>query len=366
MTRYSSAHPAGGVSVQNLPSSLLSSPALQQVAARAAHRMHGTMPPERRKLPLRVGTRASPLALVQTRNFLTRLTRFCPLLRDLGAFQEHQMTTVADRNLKDRLSTIGGKGLFSREIHDVLVEGKIDFAVHSLKDLETRLPEGLVLACTLKREDARDALILRHRQVEIDPDHPFDCLPEGALIGCASVRRQAQMLHVRPDLRFCLLRGNVQTRLDKLNGGACDATLLAVAGLRRLGMEDRIDVALEPTVMLPAAGQGIVGVTVRESDHELRELLSAIEDPEARAVATAERALQEALDGSCRTPIGGYARLHGQTLYLDGLIASEDGTFMLRRHIHGPMTEAARMGHELAAELRRDTPEHIFADIMAS
>lgn len=369
MTRFSSPpQPSGapeGAAAFALPPSVLNSDALQKVAAEAARRVHATSSPERRKLPLRVGTRASPLALVQTRNFLTRLTRFCPVLRDLGAFQEFQMSTIADRNLRDRLSEIGGKGLFSKEIHDVLVAGEIDFAVHSLKDLETRLPDGLVLACTLKREDARDTLILRDRKVDIDPEHPYDVLPEGALIGCASVRRQAQMLHVRPDLRFCLLRGNVQTRLDKLNGGACDATLLALAGLRRLGMEDRVDAVLEPSVMLPAAGQGIVGVTVRESDHELRELLSAIEDPEARAVATAERALQAALDGSCRTPIGGYARVRGDRLYLDGLIASEDGTFLIRRHIHGPMNEAARLGRELADELRRDTPVDIFDKIVA-
>ncbi|AAW61621.1 porphobilinogen deaminase [Gluconobacter oxydans] len=352
-----------GLKLPFMNAPVLPSEALQRVAAEAVRRSHAAEPPTGRKLPLRVGSRASPLALVQTRNFLTRLTRFCPVLRDMGAFQEYQISTEGDRNLVQRLAEIGGKGLFAKEIHEALAAGRIDFAVHSLKDLETNLPPGLVLACTLKREDARDALILRDRDVKVDPQRPYDCLPEGALIGCASVRRQAQMLHVRPDLRFCLLRGNVQTRLDKLRAGACEATLLALAGLRRLGMEDRVDVVLEPDQMLPASGQGIVGVTVRESDLELRELLSAIEDPEARAVSTAERALLAELDGSCRTPIGGYARIENGVLKLSGMIASEDGTFLLRREIEGAPLEAARLGTELADELRRDTPAHIFDEM---
>nr|WP_237442214.1 MULTISPECIES: hydroxymethylbilane synthase [unclassified Saccharibacter] len=344
--------------------SLPSSDALQHIAAEAAKRSHAHSSSRRNKLPLRVGTRASPLALVQTRHFLTRLTRFCPVLRDMGAFKEEQMNTSGDLNLKDRLAEIGGKGLFSKEIHELLALGGIDFAVHSLKDLETNLPPGLVLACTMKREDARDALVLRDRTVKVDPNDPYACLPKGALVGCASVRRQAQMLHRRPDLRFCLLRGNVQTRLDKLNAGVCDATLLACAGLKRLGMEDRIDVPLEPEHMLPASGQGIVGVTVRESNYELRELLSAIEDPEARAVATAERSLLAELDGSCRTPIGGYARLKDGELHLSGLVASEDGAFLLRREAKGRPTDAAKMGRELGIELRANTPPHIFEKII--
>ncbi|QHI95384.1 hydroxymethylbilane synthase [Aristophania vespae] len=338
---------------------LSSSKSLQAVAAEAVKRSHARTPPTSSHLPLRVGTRASPLALVQTRNFLTRLTRFCPVLRDMGAFQEFQINTSGDRSAL-RLADIGGKGLFSKEIHERLLEGGIDFAVHSLKDLETNLPEGLVLGCTLKREDARDVLLLKDRKITFNPDDPLSCLPKGAKIGCASVRRQAQLLHLRPDLKFCLIRGNVQTRLDKMNAGQCDATLLALAGLRRLGMEDRADVILEPSVMVPASGQGIVGVTIRESNVELRELLSAIEDPEARAVATAERALLAELDGSCRTPIGGYAQLKNNELHMIGLIASEDGSFLLRRETKGALHEAAELGRELAIELRRDTPSHVF------
>ncbi|QEO16538.1 hydroxymethylbilane synthase [Acetobacter vaccinii] len=351
------------------PSSSVLSPALQEVAAEAAARQK--KPSEhsgRHSLPLRVGTRGSPLALVQTRAFLTTLTRFCPILRDMGAFQEHQINTTGDQVQNRRLAEIGGKGLFSKEIHEALSDGRIDFAVHSLKDLETTLPPGLVLACTLRREDARDALILGPDLVPTDPDDPYSALPQGALVGCASVRRQAQMLHARPDLRFGLLRGNVQTRLDKLAARQCGATLLALAGLKRLGMAERATLVLDPAVMVPAAGQGIVGVTVREDDVELRELLAAIEDYEARAVATAERALLAELDGSCRTPIGGYAQLipvvaGGEPeLHLTGLVAREDGSFLLRRTISGAPEDAARLGRDLGESLRRDSPADIFLE----
>ncbi|GBR09005.1 hydroxymethylbilane synthase [Acetobacter oeni] len=352
------------------PTSPSPSAALQKIAAQAAARKKAAVPQHRRQqLPLRVGTRGSPLALWQTRAFLTRLTRFCPVLRDMNAFQEHLINTTGDQIQNRALAEIGGKGLFAKEIHEALLDGRIDFAVHSLKDLETTLPEGLVLACTMRREDARDALILGPGLTPgNDPADPYSALPYGALVGCASVRRQAQMLHVRPDLRFGLLRGNVQTRLDKLAARQCDATLLALAGLRRLGMEDRASIVIDPNVMVPSAGQGIVGVTVRESDIELRELLSAIEDYEARAVSTAERALLAELDGSCRTPIGGYARLltpvagPKSELHLTGLVASEDGTFLLKREIVGPARDAERMGRELARSLRADSPTDIFTD----
>ena len=336
----------------------------------------------RHSLPLRVGTRASPLALKQTRLFLEMLTRFCPVLREAGAFQEFPIYTTGDQVQNRRLAEIGGKGLFAKEIHEALLDGRIDFAVHSLKDLETTLPPGVVLACTLPREDARDALIVApHLMTTLtdltltDLEDPYSVLPQGALIGCSSVRRQAQLLHVRPDLNFGLLRGNVQTRLKKLGDQLCEATLLAFAGLKRLSLTDRVSVVLDPTVMVPAAGQGIIGVTVREDDDELRELLAAIEDYEARSVATAERALLKELDGSCRTPIGGYARfIHpegGQTpedsspdcspeVHLTGLVAREDGSFLLKRSIQGKADDAEALGRELGKSLRRDSPSDIF------
>ena len=313
-------------------------------------------------LPLRVGTRGSPLALWQTREFLGLITRFCPVLRDAKAFEEHAITTSGDRIQDRRLAEIGGKGLFAKEIHEALLDGRVDFAVHSLKDLETELPPGVVLACTLKREDARDALILGAGcEAPVDPAHPFDCLPRGALIGTSSARRQAQLLHARPDLRIGTMRGNVQTRLAKLHAGEASASLLAIAGLNRLGLDREADVVLDPAVMLPAACQGIVGVTVRAQDEALCELLSAIEDPLARAVSSAERALLAALDGSCRTPIGGHAEvLPGGGLRLTGLVARADGSFLLRSTLEGRLGDAAVLGRELGACLRRDSPADVF------
>ncbi|MCS6931962.1 MAG: hydroxymethylbilane synthase [Acetobacteraceae bacterium] len=314
-----------------------------------------------RSLPLRVGTRASPLALAQTRLFLALVTSFCPVLRDAKAFEEHPITTTGDRVQDRLLAEIGGKGLFAKEIHEALAEGRVDFAVHSLKDLETDLPEGIVLACTLAREDARDALVLGPGCGPADPADPYAALPEGARIGTSSARRAAQLLHARPDLRIVLLRGNVATRLEKIDRGEAEATLLALAGLRRLGLGHRADVVLDPEAMVPAAGQGIVGVTVRAADTELHELLAAIEDPEARAVSRAERALLAALDGSCRTPIGGYGRLLPDgRLHLTGLVARADGSFLLKRSITGAAADAERMGRELGRALRADSPPDIF------
>jgi hydroxymethylbilane synthase len=328
-----------------------------------------------RLLPLRVGTRASPLALWQTRHFLSIVTRFCPVLRDAGAFEEHAIATSGDRIQDRRLADIGGKGLFAKEIHEALLDRRVDFAVHSLKDLETGLPPGIVLACTLKREDARDVVVLAPEAAArgVDPADPWAALPSGAVVGTASVRRQAQLLAARPDLRVVPVRGNVQTRLGKVRGeeGGLRATLLALAGLRRLGLEAEAAAVLDAEAMVPAAGQGIVGVTVRADDAGLRELLAAIEDREAAAVSAAERALLAALDGSCRTPIGGHARLLPPPadarpgalgdLHLTGLVARPDGSFLLKRSAVGAAADAARLGAELGAGLRRDSPADVFA-----
>ena len=318
--------------------------------------------PHVRSLPLRVGTRASPLALVQTRAFLATLRHFCPVLRAMDVFEEHAIRTTGDAVQDRRLAEIGGKGLFAKEIHEALAAGEIDFAVHSLKDLETFLPPGIVLACTLAREDARDTLIVAPDLAAPDAADPYACLPAGSVVGTSSPRRQAQLLHARPDLRIGLLRGNVQTRLDKLRAGHCQATLLALAGLRRLGVEGAASVVLDPEIMVPSAGQGIVGVTVRESDLALREMLGGIEDRVAKSVATAERALLAELDGSCRTPIGGHARLLPDgMLRLTGLVAREDGGFVLKRSLEGLAADAARVGTELGASLRADSPADLFA-----
>ncbi|WP_424812461.1 hydroxymethylbilane synthase [Roseococcus sp. YIM B11640] len=325
-----------------------------------ARRHHG--PP----LPLKVGTRGSPLALVQTRSFLERIRAVCPLLRHMDAFEEHQIATSGDRAQDRRLAEIGGKGLFAKEIHEALLDGRVDFAVHSLKDLETELPPGVALACMLRREDSRDALVLgeacRRGGFSGAAWDPFSALPQGALVGTASVRRQAQLLHCRPDLRCEMIRGNVQTRLSRVASGEFDATLLALAGLKRLGLEAHADVILDEEDMVPAACQGIIGVTVRADDTELLELLSAICDPAARAMSLAERAMLGALDGSCRTPIGASARLlPGDTLRLTGLIARADGSFMVKRSISGAVADAARIGEALAQMLLAEAPADVLA-----
>jgi hydroxymethylbilane synthase len=301
--------------------------------------------PHGRALPLRVGTRGSPLALAQTRAFQTQLSRFCPVLDSMSVFEEHVITTSGDRIQDKRLAEVGGKGLFAKEIHEALQDRRIDFAVH-----------------TLKREDARDVLILGDGLEKPDPDAPFSTLPPQAVVGSASVRRQAQLLHARPDIAVRTIRGNVQTRLARVKAGEFDGSLLALAGLRRLGLAGEAAVIIAPDIMVPAAGQGIVGVTVRADDVELRELLAAIEDPEARAVSMAERGLLAALDGSCRTPIGGYARIVEGELRLTGLVAREDGSFLLKAETRGSPRQAEALGRALGEELRGQSPADIFLD----
>ncbi len=224
--------------------------------------------------PLRVGTRGSPLALAQTQAVTSLLGQRLPG----NTLSTNIIRTTGDAIQNRRLADIGGKGLFSKEIHEALLDGRIDLAVHSLKDLETDLPPGIVLACTLPRQDARDALILAPGTPVPTDRHPFTTLPLGALVGSSSLRRQAQLLAARPDIRIETIRGNVETRLSKLDNHAFAATFLAVSGLRRLNMQSAASVILDPAVMVPAAGQGIVGVTVREADIDLRDLLHQISD----------------------------------------------------------------------------------------
>ena len=334
-------------------------------ALRQRGAIHGHSPHHRqttRTLPLRVGTRGSPLALWQTRHFLGLITRVCPLLRQVNAFEECVIATSGDKVQDRRLADIGGKGLFAKEIHEALLDSRVDFAVHSMKDLETELPPGIVLACALKREDSRDAIVLGQAAEGMAAEDPYACLPHGALIGTASIRRQSQLLHARPDLRVEIIRGNVQMRLAKVRAeGGPQASLLAIAGLKRMEMEHEAAVVLDAETMVPAACQGIVGVTVRADDVELRELLSAIEDRDAACVSAAERGLLGALDGSCRTPIGGHAQLLADgRLQLTGLVARADGSFLLKRKLWGAPADAARMGRELGDSLRADSPADIF------
>ena len=315
--------------------------------------------PANDQTPLRVGTRGSPLALVQTRHFIRLLREAFPGASD--RVQEEIITTTGDAVQDRPLADIGGKGLFAKEIHEALADGRVDFAVHSLKDLETELPRGIILACTLPREDPRDALILSERCGEPDPSDPLAALPHGAVVGTSSVRRQAQLLAARPDLRVVPLRGNVQTRLGKLRDGLCDATLLALAGLNRLRLSPDRMIVLDPEVMLPAACQGIVGITVRATDQQARAMLASLDDSVSRAAATAERALLAELDGSCRAPIGGYARLQPDgRLLLSGSVGRADGTFLLRRDLTGRPADADRIGQTLGTSLMVDAPADIF------
>jgi hydroxymethylbilane synthase len=319
--------------------------------------------PHDRALPLNVGTRGSPLALAQTRNVIARLRKICPALGGANT-AEHIIRTTGDASQASgcRLADIGGKGLFSKEIDEAMLAGRIDIAVHSLKDLETVMRPGIVLGCVLTREDARDVLILGPDCGRPDPWNPWSALPRGAEIGTASVRRQAQLLHARPDLKCAVIRGNVATRLDKVASGHTQATLLAYAGLRRLDLARHASLVIHPEFMVPAAGQGIVGITVRESDRQMRELLAAIEDPEARACAAAERGMLAVLDGSCNTPIGAYARVTADgTLHLTGLVASTDGAYLQKRRLTGAMRDAAAIGRELGAALKADAPRYVFA-----
>jgi hydroxymethylbilane synthase len=317
----------------------------------------GPGPTSGARQPWRAGTRGSPLALIQARTFL-RLLAATP---GAGDGQEVIIATTGDAVQDRPLADIGGKGLFAKEIHEALLDGRIDCAVHSLKDLETELPPGIVLGCTLQREDARDVLLLGGECDPPDPADPLTALPQAAVVGTSSVRRQAQLLHARPDLHVVSIRGNVQTRLRKLRDGECQASMLALAGLRRLGVDVPGAEVLDPAFMVPAAGQGIVGITVRETDSALRELLARIEDPTSRAVATAERAMLAALDGSCRTPIGAHAQQRPDgSLTLTGMVARTDGSFLLKRTADGSALDALRLGEDLGASLRADAPADLF------
>ena len=308
-------------------------------------------------LPLRAGTRGSPLALIQTRGFL----RLLAAVPGAGPAHEVIIATTGDAVQDRPLADIGGKGLFAKEIHEALLDRRIDCAVHSLKDLETGLPPGIVLGCTLPREDARDVLILGDDCGTADAADPLVALPRGARVGTSSVRRQAQLLHARPDLQVASIRGNVQTRLRKLRDGECQASMLALAGLRRLDIDVPNALVLDPEVMLPSAAQGIVGITIRADDTALRDRLAAIEDAASRTAATAERAMLAVLDGSCRTPIGAHATVRpGGELILAGLVARADGSFLLRRTLTGNPADAERIGTELGAILRDAAPADLF------
>jgi len=297
-------------------------------------------------LPLRIATRGSPLALAQARETRDRLAAEHDALLPDAAVTTETYRTTGDRMQAGPLAEIGGKGLFTKEIEEALLDGRADIAVHSMKDVPTELPDGLIIAALLPREDVRDALIAR--QVTA-----LDQLPSGARVGTASLRRKAQLLSHRPDLRVEPLRGNVQTRLDRVAAGEMDATLLAAAGLNRLGLANRISALLDPDEMLPAVCQGAIGIECRADDTETRDLLAALDHPETARRVAAERAFLAALDGSCRTPIAGLAMLFGDTLHLRGLIVRPDGSETLTAERTAPASDAEQVGRDVGEELRR-------------
>lgn len=293
--------------------------------------------------PLKLGTRGSPLAMAQAYETRDRLQKAHPGLE----VEIVEIKTTGDMVLDRKLAEIGGKGLFTKELDEALLDGRVDIAVHSMKDLETWLPEGTAIAAVLPREDVRDAFICTKAGSLAD-------LPAGSVVGTASLRRQAQLLAKRPDLKVITFRGNVQTRLRKLGEGEADATLLAMAGLNRLGMADVAASAIEPEEMLPAVAQGAIAITARSGDAVVMAALAPLNDAESAARVTAERAFLTVLDGSCRTPIAGLAEIDGDRMAFRGLIAKPDGTGILSVSRSGSVSDGAEMGKDAGNALARD------------
>ncbi len=294
---------------------------------------------------LRIGTRGSPLALTQTGQIIEKLKEHHPILREKGATELVIIKTTGDREQSRLLAEIGGKGLFTKELDEAMLRGDIDIAIHSMKDMPTFMPEGIVLHAITEREDPRDAFIsLKAKNI--------DDLPEGATVGSASLRRKSQLLNLRPDLRVVPFRGNVDTRLDKLAAGEVDATLLAYAGLKRLGKVETVTSLIELEQMLPAVGQGVLAATCREEDLRANTLIAALSHPPTTAAVLAERAMLAVLDGSCHTPIAGWAHLDGLgKLTLRGLIARPDGAEKAVVSLTGLASEAELIGTQVAERL---------------
>jgi hydroxymethylbilane synthase len=300
---------------------------------------------------IRIGTRGSPLALVQAEEVRRRLLAAHGLESEVLVLEV--IRTSGDR-IQDRpLADAGGKGLFTKEIEEALLSGRVDLAVHSAKDLPTWLPDGLIIAACLPREDVRDVFVSPKAE-------SIAALPVGARVGTAAPRRQALVKRLRPDLRVVPFRGNVETRLRKLAEGEADATLLALAGLNRLGRADAATAVLSVTDFPPAVGQGIIAVEIRSADERVAHLLAPLNDEPATTALKAERAFLAALDGSCRTPIAGYARLEDGQLRFHGLILSSRGERWFETTREGTVSEAAAIGADAGRELKARAPPDFF------
>jgi hydroxymethylbilane synthase len=300
---------------------------------------------------LRIGTRGSPLALVQARTVRARLAVAAGVSED--TIEIVVIRTTGD-TIQDRpLAAEGGKGLFTKEIEEALIENRVDLAVHSAKDMPTILPDGLMLAACLEREDPRDVFISRKARRLGD-------LPRGARLGTASLRRQAIAKRVRPDLHVAPLRGNVETRLRKLEGGEVDATLLALAGLKRLGLVEHATHIMSADEFLPAVGQGAIGIETRETDSRVRNILARIDHAETSTAIACERAFLAALDGSCKTPIAGHATIVGDSVRFRGLVARPDGTAAHDISGTGSRKEAATIGADAGRALKHQAGPGFF------
>lgn len=304
---------------------------------------------------LRIATRKSPLALWQAEHVKARLLALHPQL----TITLVPISTQGDKILHQPLAKIGGKGLFVKELENAMLDGRADLAVHSMKDVPVEFPAGLGLAVICERETPFDALVS-------NTFASIDQLPAGAVVGTSSQRRQCQLKARRPDLVIRDLRGNVNTRLAKLDAGEYDAIILAAAGLIRLEMSDRIRTLLTPEESLPANGQGAIGVECRTDDSVTRALLAPLEHPATRACVLAERSMNRTLQGGCQVPIGAFATITGDTLHLDGLVGSLDGKTIIRRTIAGPVDQAEQLGQTLAQTLLSLGADRILQDVYSA
>ena len=297
--------------------------------------------------PLRIGSRGSPLALVQARTVRARLAGVPGV--DEAAIELVIIRTSGDA-IQDRpLAEVGGKGLFTKEIEEALLDGRIDLAVHSAKDMPTVLPAGLILTACLEREDPRDVFISLKAGSLAE-------LPQGATLGTASLRRQAIAKRARADLRVVPLRGNVETRLRKLEAGEMDATILALAGMKRLGLTAHATKIMSAEEFLPAVAQGAIGIETREDDARTRAVVARIDHADTSTAIACERAFLAVLDGSCKTPIGGHADISGDTISFSGLLAHPDGKPSCERKAHGPRADAIEIGAEAGRTIKREAP----------
>ena len=304
-----------------------------------------------RSAPLRIGTRGSPLALAQAYETRRRLTEALDVTED--SFEIVVISTSGDRILDRPLKEVGGKGLFTKEIEQEMLDGKIDIAVHSMKDMPVEQPDGLMLGCYLPREDVRDAFVSSHFNNVSD-------LPSGSKVGTSSLRRKAQLKFSRPDLEVVEFRGNVQTRLKKLSDGVASCTFLAMAGLNRLGLADVAQSAINPSEMLPAIAQGAIGIEWREADKKIADILKKIHHEETAQQINAERAFLAELDGSCQTPIAGLATIEGSSLKLTGQVLRTDGSDSISETASSNIEDGPELGRELAQKILAQAGPNFF------